>query len=85
MKKQLLLVALLCIGSLAFAQTKEHKTLVKDLERNLLIQGYMNGGNHMPLVLTMSYYEDGKGNRVYDGPFSVTGKERIKDYTVSMK
>ena len=80
MKKQLLLVALLCIGSLAFAQTKEHKTLVKDLERNLLIQGYMNGGDRMPLVLTMSYYEDGKGNRIYDGPFSVTGKERIKDY-----
>lgn len=83
MKKQLLLVALLCVGSLSFAQIKVHKTLVKDLERNLLIPGYMNGGDRMPLVLTLSYYEDGKGNRIYDGPFSVTGKERIKDYTVN--
>ena len=80
MKKHLLMMALLCVGSLAFAQTKEHKTFVQDLERNLFVRGYANGGDRMPLVLTVTYYEDGQGNKVYDGPFSVLGKERIKDY-----
>lgn len=79
MSKRLLLLALLFVNGLLFAQTKEHKTYVKDLEINLFVAGYANGGDRMPVVLTASYYEDEQGNMVLDGPFSALGKERIKD------
>lgn len=73
MSKKLLLAALLFIGSLAFAQTKEHKTMTEDIES----PGYGFRDDRIPCVLTMSYYENEGGNVIYDGPFSVIGKENV--------
>lgn len=80
MKKQLLLMALLCLGSLAVAQTKEHRTYEKDMETPTY--GYRM--DRIPCVVKVSYYVDEKGNRIYDGPFSVMGKERVKDFEVDL-
>jgi hypothetical protein len=80
MKKQLLLMALLCLGSLSFAQTKEHKTYIKDIVAPSY--GYQN--DQIPCVMTVSYYENKQGKMVYDGPFSVIGKERVWDYEIDL-
>lgn len=80
MKKQLLLVALLCIGSLSFAQIKVHMTYVKDITAPSY--GYLN--DQIPCVMTISYYENEQGKMVYDGPFSVIGKERVWDSEIDL-
>lgn len=70
MKKHLLLLALLCLGSLAIAQTKEHKTLTKDFDMGAVGDSY----HVFPCVLTVSYYQNEQGKTVYDGPFSIVGE-----------
>lgn len=79
MSKKLLLVALLFVGSHAFAQTKEHKTMTKDIES----PGYGFRDDRIPCVLTMSYYEDVSGNVIYDGPFSVIGRENVPTFEIN--
>lgn len=79
--KKLLLIALLCVGSIAFSQTKEHKTITKDMET----PSYGYRDDRIPCVLSMSYYEDESGGVVYDGPFSVIGRENVSSYEVGLE
>ena len=71
---------MLFIGSIVFAQNKEHKTYVVDKETPTY--GYRD--DRISCVLTMSYYEDENGTRVYDGPFSIIGKETVPSYEVGV-
>ena len=80
MKKLVFLTIMLFIGSIVFAQNKEHKTYVVDKETPTY--GYRD--DRIPCVLTMSYYEDENGTRVYDGPFSIVGKETVPSYEVGV-
>ena len=70
MKKKALLMALLLLGSLAIAQTKEHKTLTKDFDMGAVGDSY----HVFPCVLTVTYYQNEQGKTVYDGPFSIVGE-----------
>lgn len=72
MKKQVLLVALLFVGSLVVAQTKEYQTMTKDFDMGAVGDSY----HVFPCVLTVSYYENEQGKKIYDGPFSIVGEGR---------